>query len=44
LASFGVATYHRGDSRTTFVKRADVALYRAKERGKNRVEAETSLD
>jgi diguanylate cyclase (GGDEF)-like protein len=42
-ASFGVAPYHGGDSRTTFTKRADVALYRAKEGGKNRVEVATSL-
>ena len=39
-ASFGVAGYRLGDSRTSLFKRADVALYRAKERGKNRVEVE----
>lgn len=37
-ASFGVASFQRGDSGTTLVKRADMALYRAKTRGKNRVE------
>jgi diguanylate cyclase (GGDEF)-like protein len=38
-ASFGVAELQPGDSPTTLVKRADVAVYRAKTRGKNRVEA-----
>jgi diguanylate cyclase (GGDEF)-like protein len=39
-ASFGVSEFRPGDSRTTLVKRADVAVYRAKTGGKNRVEAE----
>ncbi|MGH3089223.1 MAG: diguanylate cyclase [Rubrobacteraceae bacterium] len=38
-ASFGVSELRSGDSATTLVKRADAALYRAKTRGKNRVEA-----
>lgn len=37
-ASFGVSAYRRHDSGTTLSKRADVALYRAKELGKNRTE------
>jgi diguanylate cyclase (GGDEF)-like protein len=37
-ASFGVSEFRPDDSATTLVKRADVALYRAKEHGKNRVE------
>lgn len=36
--SFGVAAFRLADSRTTLLKRADVALYRAKLAGKNRVE------
>lgn len=35
--SLGVAPYHRGDSVETWVQRADQALYRAKEAGRNRV-------
>ncbi|MFZ5815194.1 MAG: diguanylate cyclase [Bacillota bacterium] len=35
--SLGVAPYHRGDTVESWVKRADQALYRAKEAGKNRV-------
>ncbi|MGH3146839.1 MAG: GGDEF domain-containing protein, partial [Rubrobacter sp.] len=39
-ASFGVAMYRQGESASMLVKRSDVALYRAKTRGKNRVEVE----
>lgn len=41
-ASFGVSKLRPRDSATTLVKRADVALYRAKTRGKNRVETEAA--
>lgn len=37
-ASFGVTVLTAGDTPETFVRRADESLYRAKERGKNRVE------
>lgn len=39
-ASFGLATYHTGDDEKSMVARADEALYRAKENGRNRVEQE----
>ncbi|ARU47679.1 sensor domain-containing diguanylate cyclase [Sulfurospirillum diekertiae] len=39
-ASFGVATYHANDDETSMVARADEALYRAKEKGRNRVDLE----
>lgn len=35
--SFGVTQLHEDDDEHTFLKRADVALYSAKERGRNRV-------
>lgn len=38
--SFGVTAYREGDTINTLVGRADKALYRAKEKGKNRVEVE----
>jgi diguanylate cyclase (GGDEF)-like protein len=37
-ASFGVAEYRPGDGKSTLFKRADMALYHAKQQGKNRVE------
>ncbi|TDY01565.1 sensor domain-containing diguanylate cyclase [Thiohalophilus thiocyanatoxydans] len=40
-ASFGVTTWVAGDTRRTLVKRADQAMYRAKEAGRNRVMSET---
>lgn len=36
-ASIGVALWHPGDSRQTLVKRADQAMYRAKNEGRDRV-------
>ncbi len=38
-ASYGVTTYHPGDTAETLLKRADDALYLAKQSGKDRVEA-----
>lgn len=37
-ASLGVAPYHHGDSLKDWVGRADAAMYRAKQLGRNRVE------
>lgn len=39
-ASFGVSSYHPGDDEKSMVKRADEALYQAKENGRDRVETE----
>lgn len=36
--SFGVTTYHSGDTSDSLVGRVDAALYKAKELGRNRVE------
>jgi len=38
-ASFGIARYKADDTEQALIKRADEALYRAKTRGRNRVEA-----
>lgn len=38
-ASLGVTSFKLGDSRKSMVQRADEALYRAKQQGRNRVEA-----
>lgn len=37
-ASFGVSQFITGDSETTFIHRADKALYKSKQNGRNRVE------
>ncbi len=37
--SLGVAAFQHGDSADSIMKRADVALYHAKENGRNRIEA-----
>jgi PleD family two-component response regulator len=38
--SFGAAQFRAGETLASFVDRADVALYRAKRTGRNRVEIE----
>ena len=41
--SFGVAEWHRGEDLNEGVKRADEAMYRAKQNGRDRVELELQL-
>ncbi len=38
MASFGVTCFVEGDTEDSIVDRADKALYKAKENGRNRVE------
>jgi diguanylate cyclase len=42
-ASFGVATFRRGDTPSTFIERADRCLYAAKHAGRNKVISENEL-
>lgn len=42
-ASFGVASFHRGDTRANLLKRVDTCLYAAKRTGRNRVVAASDL-
>ena len=37
-ASFGISTFNKGDTKESLVKRADEALYKAKNNGRNRIE------
>ena len=38
-ASFGVSIYNNDENVETIIKRADDALYKAKENGRNRIES-----
>jgi diguanylate cyclase (GGDEF)-like protein len=42
--SFGVAEWHRGEDLNEGIKRADEAMYRAKQEGRDRVEIELELE
>ena len=42
--SIGVAEYRAGESTSSFIQRADAAVYRAKQLGRNRVSSETDVD
>jgi len=42
--SFGIAQYESGDTAGTLIARADSALYRAKTKGRNRVELAARRD
>jgi PleD family two-component response regulator len=43
-ASFGVADFDPGETWSAWLQRADVALYRAKNAGRNRVECAFRAD
>jgi len=40
-ASFGITFFNEGDNEEAFVSRADKALYKAKENGRNRIDVVT---
>ena len=42
-SSFGVATFRKGDTPSSFIERADRCLYAAKHAGRNKVVGETEL-
>jgi two-component system cell cycle response regulator len=42
--SIGISQWHSGQEVSEFLHRADVALYRAKHNGRNRVEVENVSD
>jgi len=43
-ASFGLASLRQGEAGASLVQRADAMLYKAKAKGRNRVEADSSLE